>query len=45
VPGNPPDPHADPPFVKEASKRGIFAYITDTDVEEWQSEQKRRSRA
>jgi AmiR/NasT family two-component response regulator len=27
----------DPPFVKEASKRGIFAYITDSDVEEWQS--------
>ena len=27
----------DPPFVKEASKRGIFAYITDADVEEWQS--------
>ena len=21
----------DPPFVKEASKRGIFAYITDSD--------------
>ena len=27
----------DPPFVKEASKRGIFAYITDSDVDEWQS--------
>jgi AmiR/NasT family two-component response regulator len=27
----------DPEFVKEASKRGIFAYITDSDVEEWQS--------
>jgi AmiR/NasT family two-component response regulator len=27
----------DPSFVKEASKRGIFAYITDSDVEEWQS--------
>jgi AmiR/NasT family two-component response regulator len=27
----------DPPFVKEASKRGIFACITDSDVEEWQS--------
>jgi hypothetical protein len=27
----------DPPFVREASKRGIFAYITDSDVEEWQS--------
>jgi AmiR/NasT family two-component response regulator len=24
-------------FVKEASKRGIFAYITDSDVREWQS--------
>ena len=27
----------DPGFVKEASKRGIFAYITDADVEDWQS--------
>jgi AmiR/NasT family two-component response regulator len=27
----------DPAFVKEASKRGIFAYVTDSDVEEWQS--------
>jgi AmiR/NasT family two-component response regulator len=27
----------DPEFVREASKRGIFAYITDSDVEEWQS--------
>ena len=27
----------DPDFVKEASKRGIFAYITDADVEDWQS--------
>jgi response regulator NasT len=27
----------DPAFVKEASKRGVFAYITDADVEEWQS--------
>ena len=26
----------DPAFVREASKRGIFAYITDADVEEWQ---------
>jgi len=24
-------------FVKEASKRGIFAYITDADAVEWQS--------
>jgi AmiR/NasT family two-component response regulator len=24
-------------FVKEASKRGIFAYITESDVDEWQS--------
>jgi AmiR/NasT family two-component response regulator len=24
-------------FVREASKRGIFAYITDSDVEDWQS--------
>ena len=27
----------DPAFVKEASKRGVFAYITDRDAEEWQS--------
>ena len=27
----------DPKFVKEASKRGIFAYITDADAVEWQS--------
>jgi AmiR/NasT family two-component response regulator len=26
----------DPAFVKEASKRGIFAYVTDSDVEDWQ---------
>jgi AmiR/NasT family two-component response regulator len=28
-----PDRH----FVKEASKRGIFAYVTDADAKEWQS--------
>src|SRR6201994_3897266 len=27
----------DPGFVKEASKRGVFAHISDDDVEEWQS--------
>jgi AmiR/NasT family two-component response regulator len=27
----------DPEFVREASKRGIFAYIIDADVEDWQS--------
>jgi AmiR/NasT family two-component response regulator len=27
----------DPGFVKEASKRGIFAHISDADVEGWQS--------
>jgi AmiR/NasT family two-component response regulator len=27
----------DPAFVKEASKRGVFAYITDADAKEWQS--------
>jgi len=27
----------DSAFVKEASKRGVFAYITDADVKEWQS--------
>jgi response regulator NasT len=27
----------DPGFVREASKRGVFAHISDTDFEEWQS--------
>jgi AmiR/NasT family two-component response regulator len=27
----------DPDFVKEASKRGVFAYVTDSDAEDWQS--------
>jgi AmiR/NasT family two-component response regulator len=27
----------DPGFVKEASKRGIFAYITDAAAKDWQS--------
>ena len=27
----------DPEFVKEASKRGVFAYITDADSLDWQS--------
>jgi response regulator NasT len=27
----------DPAFVKEASKRGVFAYITDADTKDWQS--------
>ena len=27
----------DPEFVKEASKRGIFAYITDAEAKDWQS--------
>jgi AmiR/NasT family two-component response regulator len=27
----------DPGFVKEASKRGIFAYITDAEADDWQS--------
>jgi AmiR/NasT family two-component response regulator len=27
----------DPGFVREASKRGVFAHISDTDVEDWQS--------
>jgi AmiR/NasT family two-component response regulator len=26
-----------PAFVKEASKRGVFAHISDNDVEDWQS--------
>jgi AmiR/NasT family two-component response regulator len=28
---------ADPQFVKEASKRGVFAYITDAEAIDWQS--------
>ena len=27
----------DPEFVKEASKRGVFAHINDADVADWQS--------
>jgi AmiR/NasT family two-component response regulator len=27
----------DPNFVKEASKRGVFAYITDAEAKDWQS--------
>jgi AmiR/NasT family two-component response regulator len=27
----------DPDFVREASKRGVFAHINDADVEDWQS--------
>ena len=27
----------DPSFVTEASKRGVFAYITDADASDWQS--------
>src|SRR3954463_5954083 len=27
----------DPEFVKEASKRGVFAHISDADVQDWQS--------
>jgi response regulator NasT len=27
----------DPEFVKEASKRGVFAHINDAEVDEWQS--------
>jgi AmiR/NasT family two-component response regulator len=27
----------DPEFVKQASKRGVFAHISDDDVEDWQS--------
>src|SRR6187397_3594895 len=27
----------DPDFVREASKRGVFAHISDDDVEDWQS--------
>src|SRR5579884_614836 len=27
----------DPEFVREASKRGVFAQISDADVEDWQS--------
>jgi response regulator NasT len=27
----------DPEFVKKASRRGVFAHISDTDTDEWQS--------
>jgi AmiR/NasT family two-component response regulator len=27
----------DPDFVKEASKHGVFAHISDDDVDDWQS--------
>ncbi|MEO8968208.1 MAG: ANTAR domain-containing protein, partial [Solirubrobacteraceae bacterium] len=27
----------DPAFVKEASKRGVFAHISDDEVQDWQS--------
>ena len=27
----------DPAFVKQASKRGIFAYVTDAEARDWQS--------
>src|SRR5581483_8135456 len=27
----------DPAFIAEASKRGVFAHISDADVEDWQS--------
>jgi response regulator NasT len=27
----------DPDFINEASKRGVFAHISDADVEDWQS--------
>jgi len=26
-----------PEFIKEASKRGVFAHLTDADVDDWQS--------
>ena len=37
MPGDRADPRRDPAFIKEASKRGIFAHISDADIEEWQS--------
>jgi response regulator NasT len=27
----------DPEFIREASKRGVFAHISDADVDDWQS--------
>ena len=27
----------DPHFIREASKRGVFAHISDAEVEDWQS--------
>jgi hypothetical protein len=37
LPGDRAHPGADPDFVKETSKRGIFAYVTDADAKDWQS--------
>jgi AmiR/NasT family two-component response regulator len=28
---------SDPAFIREASKRGVFAHINDADVDDWQS--------
>jgi response regulator NasT len=28
---------SDPAFIREASRRGVFAHISDADVEDWQS--------
>ena len=28
---------AEPAYVREAARRGVFAYITDTDPQEWQN--------
>jgi AmiR/NasT family two-component response regulator len=28
---------SDPAFIKEASKRGVFAYVSDADAKDWQS--------
>ena len=28
---------SDPAFIREASKRGVFAHVNDADVDDWQS--------
>jgi ANTAR domain len=32
-----PAPRTDPNFVRQAAKRGVFAYVTDAQGENWQS--------
>ena len=37
LPGDRAAPRARSEFIREASKRGVFAHISDADVEDWQS--------